>query len=163
MARGTVVVSARGEEGAALVVALAAVSLMAATILLLAVMVESRRDTAAYDRRGLVLSELADGVVAETLAELAVQPSFPGVAERRFGAGTIHSEVGIANSGLTVVTGVGAADGWRCVVVVDVLMEGGPRVVSMTRRFLPPRAGDGDASVTGDVAVRRGRRPKAGR
>jgi len=163
MARGAIVVRVRGQEGAALVVALAAASLVAATVLLLAVIVGSRRDTAAYDRRGMVLSELADGVIAETLAELADHPSFAGVTERRFGAGTIRSEVGIATSGMVVVTGVAAVNGWRCVIVVDVLMDGGPQVVRMTRRFLPPQPGAADASVVDEWPGRRGRRPRAGR
>jgi hypothetical protein len=83
----------RRDGGEALLLALFVLLLLGISLLLLALGLRLRMEEQQREVRRVRLDLLIDGVTAETLARLAVDPSFPGVAERRDGAGRTSSEV----------------------------------------------------------------------
>jgi len=84
---------AGGESGMALVAALIVILLLGGALALLAASLQLRMRVVRDETRGIRLTALSDAAVATTLAELADLWSFPGLAERSYGAGTIASEV----------------------------------------------------------------------
>jgi hypothetical protein len=127
------------QSGVALLWALLALTAVAAAVLLLASLLVSRQVASRYEYRSVVLNSLSDAAMAETLAELARDPAFQGVAQRRFGMGTISSSMGSTPYGVLVVTAVGEYDDWVSVVRAEVSIQGGPRVVNVERRQVANR------------------------
>ncbi|MGD2116157.1 MAG: hypothetical protein PVG07_13975 [Acidobacteriota bacterium] len=83
----------RSERGQALVGALVAVVLVGAAFAVLAGLLIARMHRVRDEVRRTELTALADAAMAETLANLAASPVYPGVAERELDGGTIRSEV----------------------------------------------------------------------
>ncbi len=143
---------ARRESGQALVVALTVVLLLATAFGLVAGFLVSRMDRAREDTGRTVLLALSDAAVAESVANLAVSPYYPGVEEREFGGGTIASRVSRPAADLALVRAEASYEGQRLVVEVRVkLFEDAPPTTTGWRRvpsaeqatgggsFKPPR------------------------
>jgi hypothetical protein len=77
----------------ALVAALVVMLLLGGALALLAASLQLRMRIVRDETRAIRLTALSDAAVAATLAELAKLWSFPGLAERPYGGGTISSEV----------------------------------------------------------------------
>ena len=94
--RGAVVARAvrrRRERGQALLLALFVLLLLGVSLALLGLSMRIRLEEQQREIRRVRLELVLDGVVAETLGRLAVDPRFAGVAPRRDGAGDAWSEV----------------------------------------------------------------------
>ena len=110
-----------------LVVTMSALALLAAS--LSADLWEVRREI-----RTVNLVALTDAVMAETLAHLAVDERFTGVAERPFGDGLIASEVSSLGSRTVEVLARAAYGGRERTMRGEVqLILAGPRVVRWER------------------------------
>jgi hypothetical protein len=81
------------ETGLALVTALMVVLLVGGALALLAAALDLRMRAVRQEARTVRVTALADAAVAATVAELARSWSYPGLAEERYGGGTIASEV----------------------------------------------------------------------
>jgi hypothetical protein len=122
------------EDGVALVLVLLALTVVVASVLLVASMVDDRRIPTSYEYRSVMLRALSDAALAESLALLSTDPSFVGVAERPFGGGDITSTVTTTPVGTRMVVSVGSFDGWQSVLTAEVtLEESGPRVLRVSR------------------------------
>ncbi len=142
--------TARREAGAALVLALLAVTAVAAAVLVVAGLIDARRVASGYEYRTVVLTTLSDAALAETLARLSEDPDHAGIDERRFGEGGIASSVGTTPAGTRLVTAVGSFAGWRSVLVAEVRLEdGGPRVLGFERHAVPDRGRSDLSTVIG--------------
>ena len=124
----------RRESGAALVLALFVLLLLGSSLALLALSMRVRLEEQQREIRHVRVELLLDGVVAETLGRLAIDPRFPGVRGRREGAGEASSEVTRIGSALarvhaTAVLGPRRADATALVRVAP----GPPQVVSWRR------------------------------
>jgi hypothetical protein len=127
-------VRSRSQAGVALVLALVALSVVVASVLLVASMIDDRRIPTSYEYRSVVLRALSDAALAESLALLSTDPSFVGIAERPFGGGGITSSVATTPVGTRMVVSVSSFDGWRSVLTAEVaLEESGPRVLRVSR------------------------------
>jgi hypothetical protein len=127
-----------------LLLALVAVFVVAAVVLLLATWLQIRCDVYRVERRAVELSALADAAMAETMARLAVDRHFPGVAERPFGDGLIASTVDRLGPLSARLRASGRLGGWVEVIDAEVnLGSPGPRVVSW-QRSRRQGTGDGD-------------------
>ncbi|HEX4953246.1 MAG TPA: hypothetical protein VF017_07625 [Thermoanaerobaculia bacterium] len=130
----------RRERGQVLLVALFALLLLSTALALVALLVTEEQRAARREVGSLTLAALTDAALAESLARLAAGRSFPGLAERDFGGGTIRSELEWLGSERLEIR---AHASWRGRVrsvraEVD-LTAGPPRVVSW--RVLPRRDG----------------------
>jgi hypothetical protein len=83
----------REESGYALVVALMVVFLVSISLALLAASLQIRLRTEGEGGETVILSALSDGAVAESLANLAEDASFPGISDKALGNGRIRSTV----------------------------------------------------------------------
>jgi hypothetical protein len=81
------------ERGEALLFALFALLLLTLSLALLALTMRLRLEEQQRELRRVHLDQLLDGVMAETLARLAIDPSFRGVASRPDADGEGWSEV----------------------------------------------------------------------
>lgn len=82
------------ESGQALILALLALALLTGVLALLSMLLASRMGQVRDEGRRVVLTALADGALAETLARLASTPTYPGLGEQRMGEGIVESHVG---------------------------------------------------------------------
>jgi len=124
------------ESGAALVLALIAITLILTSVLLLAKLIDARQTASSYEQRNIILATLADAAFAETLAHLSENSTFAGVQERNFPNGRISSRVSPAPSGGKTVVAIGERGRWREVIVARVVLDQGtgrPRVVRVDR------------------------------
>lgn len=83
----------RGQAGSALMTALLVLFLVSVSLALLAASLHLRMRLVKQEAETVNLVTLADGVLAETLASLYVQPDFPGVPEHPLGRGQVRSQV----------------------------------------------------------------------
>lgn len=82
--------------------------------------------------RTVSLVALGDAAMAETLAHLARNRSYPGVSERRFGGGLISSEVTVLGTRRVEVLARGVFGGRDRSVRAEVLLTPeGPRVLRL--------------------------------
>ena len=86
-------VKRREESGYALVMALMVIFLVSVSLALLAASLQIRLRLEAENGETVILSGLSDGALAESLANLAEDPSYTGVPEHDFGRGRISSTV----------------------------------------------------------------------
>ncbi|MCU0306095.1 MAG: hypothetical protein MUC56_18725 [Thermoanaerobaculales bacterium] len=130
-------VSPHREAGAALVFAIVALAIVGLMVALVAASIRPRITSHEHLERTVRLTALADGGLAATLAELATDEAFAGLAERPLGDGVIGSEVRQVGAHEVEVVAVGQTRGWRATVIARVDLEHGPRVMSW-RRFQSP-------------------------
>ena len=124
---------ADSERGVALVLALFMIVLVTLSLLLVAGHLQTRVDGFQMERRNVRLAALADAALAETLARLDEDRTFPGVEERQFGGGRIASTVVDYSGGGLTVTATGRLPGWRASIRAQVFIDrNGPRVLSWT-------------------------------
>lgn len=129
----------RGERGEALLLALFVLLLLGISLALLALSMRIRLEEQQREIRRVRLELLLDGVVAETLGRLAIDPRFSGVAPRRAGAGEGWSEVAsigpvLARVHVSATLGPRSVDGTALVRVVP----GPPRVLTWRRGAIRP-------------------------
>jgi hypothetical protein len=122
-----------GERGAALVFAVAVLTLVAITVLAVSAEVFSRGAGVVLEERSVRLTALSDAAAAETLAHLAVDSSFQGIPERRIEGGSIASTVRAVGAWEVEVAATGFWDGWRSDVVIRVNVKDSPRVLRWRR------------------------------
>ncbi|MFV2074043.1 MAG: hypothetical protein ACC742_15535, partial [Thermoanaerobaculales bacterium] len=125
------------ELGSALVFALAALTLVAMTVLAVTAGVRSRGVGVVMEERHVRLTALSDAAMAESLAELARNPGFTGIPERRIEGGSIASTVRKVGLYEIDLEATGRRNGWRAVIVGRVDLEHGPRVLRWERTERP--------------------------
>jgi hypothetical protein len=130
------------ENGGALLFALIALVVVAAAVMIVALQVETLDIPQRHEHRSAVLAALADAALAEALANLSIDPAFGGLAERRFGLGTVATRVAPAGVTSVQVTAVGSFHGWRAVIRAEVDLTDGPRVIRLERGQRPEGEGD---------------------
>ncbi len=139
----------RRESGQALVIALTVGLLLAAAFALVAGFLVSRMHRASEATRRVVLLALSDAAVAESVANLAASPVYPGLEERAFGGGTIASRVSRPAADLALVRARAAYEGQRLVVEVRVRTpEDEPPYTIGWRRVPPAEQATGGGSFT---------------
>lgn len=148
----------RGQAGSALMTALLVLFLVSVALALVAASLHLRMRLARQEAETVNLVTLADGVLAETLAHLYVQPDFGGVAEHPLGRGKVRSQVTSAGPGRYVVVATAKYAGKERSARVDVVRTesqrrdalGRPRLVvrvSVTSWQRLAGSGDGSAST----------------
>jgi hypothetical protein len=133
-----VVAARRCERGSALVFAVAALTLVALTVAVVAAEIRSRSAGIVLEERSLRVVALADWAMAETLAELAADPrGFQGISERPVSGGTVASRVQPLGEWELEVTAVGVRDDWQAILTARVGLKPGPRVLWWQRTQSP--------------------------
>lgn len=127
----------RRQSGAALVLALVALGVVAVCVLIAAAQLEGDQVAARHDLRHAVLDALSDAAFAEALAQLAADPAFVGRGPRPFGQGTIQSEVAPAGPTSRHVVASAEFQGWVATIVSEVDVSTGPRVLRAWRTVRP--------------------------
>ena len=133
------VIRITAQRGSALVFALAALTLVAMTVLAVSAEVRSRGAGVVMEERHVRLTALSDAAMAESLAELARNAAFGGIPERRIEGGSIASAVRQVGLHEVELEAIGRRDGWRSVVIARVDLEYGPRVLRWQRTQKPDR------------------------
>ena len=125
----------RGEEsGFALVTALLAVFLLSVALALVATSLQIRMNMVRQEARSLTLTALSDAALAETLAHLAIDATYRGVAAHPFGGGSIESEVVRVDTRRYEVRAFASYAGAERAVRAEVLrLPEGTQVVSWSR------------------------------
>lgn len=139
---GMVIRASRGSErGQALLAALVAVALLGAAFALLAGLLISRTNRVRDEVRRTELTALLDAAMAESLANLATSPVYPGVDEHPLGNGTIVTEVRHGTGGEFVIRAEARLRGAAVAAEARGRMtDTGPRVTSWRRQ--PAEADD---------------------
>jgi len=149
-------VRAASERGSAVLMALLVLVLLGAAFALLAGLLIHRMHRVQRDLRHTDLTALSDAAMAETLANLAASPVYPGVVEHSLGDGTIRSTVRHGAGGAFTIEVRASVRGRTVAVEAEGTMtETGPRVTAWRGIPLPEASGNG--SVEGGI------RPPAGR
>ncbi len=132
--------ASNSERGSALLVALVAAYLVAATVLLVATYLQTRIAAFRFEERNVQLAALGDAAMAETLASLVADRHFAGVQQRAFGDGFIASTVSRLGSQRVRVRAFGWFGAWQTVIDAEVdISLPQPRVISwQTRRNHAP-------------------------
>jgi hypothetical protein len=122
------------ESGHALLVAIALILCVALAAQLLHGFLTGRLSAVRSEEQAVALAAIGDAGLAATLAGLAEGRGFGGLAERRFGGGTVASTVVPGGPGHSVVTVLAWFGGRGSTVRAEVdLGNGGPRVVRWQR------------------------------
>ena len=118
------------ERGAALVFALAALTLVAITVAAVAAEIRSRGAGVMLEERSVRVTALVDAAMAESLAEIADKgATFLGITERAVEGGTIASAVRAMGEWEVELTAVGTRDDWQSTIRARVNLTTGPRVI----------------------------------
>ena len=132
-------VGAARDQGVALVFALAALTLVALTIAVVAAEIGSRGAGVVLEERSVRTTALSDWAMAETLAEVAHNGhAFQGLAEREVAGGTIASTVRLMGEWEVEIVAVGVRNDWQSTITARVSFLTGPRVVWWQRTQGPP-------------------------
>lgn len=126
------------DDGHALLFAMFAVFLLGVSLWLMALNLQLRLGEQRREIGRVRVDLLVDGVAAETMARLALDPLFTGVSRRGLGQGEVWSEV-MAEDSYAVIearASLGRVEG-RAVLRAS-LGVGGPQIVSWQRGGLPP-------------------------
>jgi len=119
----------RSERGAALVFALATLTLVAITVAVVAAEIRSRGAGVVLEERTVRATALVDSAMAESLAEIADKgSSFRGITERAVEGGAIASTVRAMGEWEVELVAVGTRDGWQSTIRARVNLTTGPRV-----------------------------------
>ena len=97
-------VTRHNQRGHALLLAVGLTVLAAMVAQIVHQLVMSRLTAVRREGESVTLVAMADACLAQTLAELAAAPGFPGVRAQRFAAGTIASVVKATGEGHAVVS-----------------------------------------------------------
>lgn len=124
-------------RGVALVIAILVSAIVGLAAMTLHASLERRFAAVAAEERRTTLTALADGGLAATLAGLAGDPAFAGVAERPLGGGRVSSRVTRREGGVAVDVTARFA-GWSGGIDAVVAASPAPRVVSWSRQPLRP-------------------------
>lgn len=128
----------RREAGFSVLLAIVAMTLTGVAMLMVLDAVNHDIGQLRLEERSTQLVALTDAALAETLAGLATDATFPGVARRALGDGQIASSVAAGEDGALVVRARAWFGGWRGELIADVhLGSGAPRVVRWTRSTAP--------------------------
>jgi type II secretory pathway component PulK len=128
----------QAERGAALLIAIVALALVATSVTTVAVLVQSRIAAFRMSERDLRLDALVDSAMAEALAQLSVDRDVSGVAPHQLDQGTVTSRITRVAPGIRSVVAEGRLDGWVATIDARVdLRYGWPRVVRWERRQGP--------------------------
>lgn len=131
-------------DGHVLLVALMAILLLGAALSLLAGFLVQRMYRVRAELERTRLTALVDAAMAETLANLASNSVYPGVAERELGDGSIRSEVRHGTGGSFVIRARADLRGRAAAVEArGRRTPTGPRVTSW-RRLPPPEPAPGE-------------------
>lgn len=128
------------ERGAALVLALVALTIVGLCVMVTAGQVQAQQAKARYDARSAVLAALSDAAFAETLAQLSVDVDSNGVAERAFGGGVIASGVEPSGEHGRRVIATATYRGWSATIDADIDVSTGPTILRLRRAQAPIRA-----------------------
>lgn len=122
------------ESGFALVTALFAVFLLSVALALVGTSLQLRMSMVRQEARSLTLTALSDAALAETLAHLAIDATYRGVAAHPYGGGTIESEVvRVSTTRYQVRASAFYAGGERAVRAEVLRLPEGTQVVSWAR------------------------------
>jgi hypothetical protein len=150
------------ERGAGLVLALAALTVVAGAVLLVASHLQASQLTLRHDHRSAVLDTLTDAAFAEALAGLSLDPNFIGLPSHAYGQGVIASAVGPAGETSRSVIATARYQGWTGRISAEVDVSTGPLVMRLYRSQSPdpepaefpsgndPRSGRGRPRSTAD-------------
>ena len=130
----------RRQEGQALILALVVVLLGALTLTLIGSSLFLRMRLAQEEARRVQLQALLDGAVAQSLAELASDPSFRGLEPMELGTGVISSEIEELPSLVRITARAQLGVRSRAIEVEALSMGAGP-IVSQWR-LVPVKSGD---------------------
>ncbi len=136
-------VAHRGEEGWALPLALGVAAVVVLAVLAMGALVEGRQASTRREGRRIHAVAAADAACAETLAGLAEDPSFRGVAARPFGGGSIASTVEVVGPDAVEVVAIGTWREWTVRITAAVDVSGGPAVMAWKRGFGQEGGGGG--------------------
>ena len=118
------------ERGAALVFALATLTLVAITVAAVAAEIRSRGAGVMIEERTVRVTALVDAAMAESLAEIADKgSSFRGITERAVEGGTISSSVRAMGEWEVELVATGTRDDWHSTIRARVGLTTGPRVI----------------------------------
>jgi len=121
------------------VLALAALTVVAGGVLIVASQMQASQITVRHDFRSAVLDSLADAAFAEALAGLSLDPNFAGYPTYSFGDGVIASAVGPAGETSRSVIATARFQGWTAQISAEVDVTAGPRIVRLHRSQGPDR------------------------
>lgn len=124
----------RGESGAALILALMVLFLLAVVLSLLAESLWVRMRMARDEAESVAVGSLSDSALEEAMAALAVDPNYAGAAKHDFGGGTIQTTVQSLGPGLYDVTATAVYGGRHRIVEAQVFRAGGDVSVRHWRR-----------------------------
>ena len=126
----------RRDDGFALASVLLAILLLSIGLALVAASLQLRMGLVRQEARSVTLTALSDAALAETLAELSEDATFPGVLEHELGPGRLRSKVWLVYPGRYEVVATAIYAGRRRTVEAEVLRPlGAPaRVVRWRRR-----------------------------
>jgi hypothetical protein len=127
------------DSGAALVLAVAALAIVAGTVLIVASQMQASQITVRHDFRSTVLDSLADAALAEALAGLSLDPSFTGLPSHLYGHGEIGSAVGPAGETSRMVTATARFQRWTATISAEVDITGAPRIMRLERSIARDR------------------------
>lgn len=131
-------VSRRTDRGSGLIMAILACALIGTAMMLLSQDLTDRQRLFRQKARIVTLDHLSDAAFAETLAELAKDPGYSGMALRSIDQGIIWSGVASTSSDEVSVIAEAEFDGWRGVLEARVaLHDAGPRVLTWNRYTEP--------------------------
>ncbi len=147
-----------GERGSVVLMALLVLVLLGGAFALLAGLLIHRMHRVQRDLRHTELTALADAAMAETLANLAASPSYPGVSGHALGDGSIRTTVHHGPGGeFTVELRVTVRGDGMAAEAQGKMTATGPRVTSWRR---VPAA---EAGAAGKGEVEGGLQPPPGR
>jgi hypothetical protein len=104
-------------------------------VLAMGSLVQGRQDATRREARRLHGVAAADAAIAETLARLAEDRHFHGIASRPFGGGEIRSAVTPKGTDTVEVVAVGSWGGLSVRITAAVDVAGRPTVLSWDRGF----------------------------
>jgi len=146
----------RSERGSAVLLSLLVLVLLGAAFALLAGLLIHRMHRVQRDLRHTALTALSDAALAETLANLATSPVYPGVVEHELGNGTIRSTVRRGAGGsFTIEARADLRGSAMAVEAAGTMTATGPRVTSWRR--VPVAEGGAAGSVAGGLQPPPGR------
>jgi len=137
------VVARRGEDGWALPLALGVAAVVVMAVLAMGALVTGRQESTRREGRRLHAVAAADAACAETLAGLAEDPGFRGIAPRPFGGGTIASSVEVVGPDAVELVATGTWREWTVRITAAVDVSGRPVVLAWKRGFGQEGGGGG--------------------
>lgn len=128
----------RRERGSVVLLALLVLVLLGAAFAILAGLMIHRMHRVQREQRHTELTALTDAAMAETLANLAASPAYPGVSEHELGNGSIRTTVRHGAGGaFTVEVRASLHGSTMAAEAAGTMTATGPRVTSWQRVPVP--------------------------